>query len=217
MTGGPLFVQTDGLRQFSQTHAEIAAGVSALIGGAPTVSGVETSHGQIAFAVQNALTDLLGARQGTLQTTARSGDKIAELLGKAAAAYEKGDERSAGKLRAAMEEAGGPGGPASGGASAGGGGASAGGGATGAIGQVLGQLGQLGQMGQQGSGVMQGVAQAAQQIPQQVMQGVQQIVEAATGAGEAGAEGGADAERAPVPEDRGGEPAAATPPPTQQV
>lgn len=99
MTGGPLFVQTERLRQFSQTHTEIAAGVSQLLGGAPTVAGVETSHGRIAFAVQNALTDLLGARQGTLQTTAKSGDKLAELLGKAATAYDKGDERSAGKLK----------------------------------------------------------------------------------------------------------------------
>ncbi len=107
MTGGPLFVQTEGLRQFSQTHTEIAAGLSQLVGGAATVAGVETSHGQIAFAVQNALGGLLAARQGTLETTAKSGDKIAELLRKAAAAYDNGDERSAGKLNAAIEEAGG--------------------------------------------------------------------------------------------------------------
>ena len=119
MTGGPLFVQTEGLRQFSQTHAEIAAGVSQLIGGAPTVTGVEVSHGQIAFAVQKALGGLLDARQGTLQTTAKSGYKIAESLRKAAAAYEKGDERSAGKLKAAMEQAGDRGGPASGAGGAG--------------------------------------------------------------------------------------------------
>jgi hypothetical protein len=51
-------------------------------------------------------------------------------------------------------------------------------------------------------------------------------VEAATGAAEAGvgepnseagAERAADSDRAPVQEDRRGEPAAATPPPTQQV
>jgi hypothetical protein len=194
MTGGPLFVQTEGLRQFSKTHAEIAAGVSQLVSRAPAVSGVETSHGQIAFAVQNALTGLLGARQGTLETTARSGDKLAELLGKAATAYDKGDERSAGKLKSTIEGAGGPAGGAGGGA----------------IGQVLGQLGQLGQMGQQGSGTLQGIAQAAQQLPQQVMQGVQQIVEAATGVA------GAESEQAPVPESRDGEPPA-TPAPTQQV
>jgi len=52
---------------------------------------------QIAFAVHNALGGLLGARQGALETAAKSGDMIAELLRKAAAAYEKGDERSAGK------------------------------------------------------------------------------------------------------------------------
>ncbi|KUI30079.1 hypothetical protein AU195_03415 [Mycobacterium sp. IS-1496] len=216
MTGGPLFVQTDGLRQFSEKHAEIAAGVSQLMGGSPTVAGVETSHGQVAFAVQNALGTLLGARQGTLQTTANSGDKIAELLRKAAAAYDKGDERSAGKLKAAMGDAGAGTPPnASGPAS---GGANAAGGATGAIAQMLGQLGQFGQSGQQGSGAMQGIAQAAQQIPQQVMQGVQQIVESATGAaGETGAQAGPESERAPVDETREGEPEPATPPPTQQV
>ncbi|BBY14684.1 ESX-1 secretion-associated protein [Mycolicibacterium litorale] len=187
MTGGPLFVQTDGLRQFSQTHAEIAAGVAQLVSGAPTVAGVETSHGQIAFAVQNALSGLLGARQGTLQTTAKSGDKIAELLGKAAAAYDKGDERSAGKLKATMEGAGGPADGAGGGASPASS-TSGASGATGAVGQVLGQLGQLGQMGQQGSGAVQGLVQGLQQVPQQVMQGVQQIVEAATGAAEGGGE-----------------------------
>lgn len=207
MNGGPLFVQTDGLRTFSQTHSEIAAGVSALLGGTPNVAGVETSHGQIAYAVQNALTGLLGARQGTLQTTAKSGEKISELLQKAAAAYEKGDERSAAKLRAAIEAAGGPG--------AGSSGASGATGATGAIGQVLGQLGQLGQMGQQGSGAVQGLAQGLQQVPQQVMQGVQQIVEVATGAATSPAETGS----APVEADRDGdaEPDPAVPSGTRRV
>lgn len=186
MTGGPLFVQTDGLRQFSQTHAEIAASVSQLVGGTPTVAGVEASHGQIAFAVQNALTGLLGARQGTLQTTARSGDKIAELLQKAAAAYDKGDEHSAGKLKAAIEGAGNSGAPASGG------GANTAAGATGAIGQP-------GQTGQQGSGAVQGLVQGLQQVPQQAMQGVQQIVQAP-----GVAEGASQSERAPVEQNREG-------------
>lgn len=105
MTGGPLFVQTEGLRQFSKTHAEIAAEVSRLAGGTPPVAGVETSHGQIAFAVRNALDAVLGARLGTLQTTARSGDRIAELLQQAATAYDTGDARSAGRLRATMDGA----------------------------------------------------------------------------------------------------------------
>lgn len=207
MTGGPLFVQTEGLRQFSQIHAEIAAGVSQLIGGAPTVTGVETSHGQIAFAVQNALGGLLNARQGTLQTTAKSGDKIAELLRKAAAAYESGDERSAGKLKAAMEPAaGGPVGPASAA-----GGAGAAGGASGAIGQILGPLGQ---MGQQSSAAMQGIEQPAQQVVEAAT-GAARAGAEATGTEEAGAEAGTDSERAPVPENRDSEPATAAP--TQQA
>ncbi|TFV54487.1 ESX-1 secretion-associated protein, partial [Mycobacterium sp. PS03-16] len=182
MNGGPLSVQTEGLRQFSRTHSEIAAGVTQLLGGAPTAASLEATHGQIAFAVQNALKDVLGARQGTLQTTARSGDKISELLQKAASAYDKGDEQSAGKIKGTMEGAGAPGGGAQGGA---GNPASA---ATGALGQMMGQVGQ---MGQQVGGSVQGLAQGLAQVPQQIMQGVQGIVQSATGAAGAGAEGGA--------------------------
>ena len=103
MTGN-LFVQTDGLRTFSQTHADIAAGLSQLIGAAaPAAAGVETSHGPIASAVSAALGELLGARQGTIQTTATSGNTISELLQKAAQAYEQGDQKGAATLRAAAE------------------------------------------------------------------------------------------------------------------
>ncbi|KUI30755.1 ESX-1 secretion-associated protein [Mycobacterium sp. GA-2829] len=217
MTGGPLSVRTDGLRQFSQTHTEIASSIAGLLGGGANISGVEATHGQIAFSVQNALSNLLGSRQGALQTTARSGDKIAELLRKAAAAYDKGDEQSAAKLRAAIEAAGGP---AAGAGASPASAASGASGAAGALGPLMGQLGQLGQLGQQGSGAVQGLAQGLQQVPQQVMQGVQQIVQAATAAkaepaGEPGAESGADSERAPVEELPVAE--RAIPAPTRQV
>jgi Excreted virulence factor EspC, type VII ESX diderm len=96
---GNLFVQTDGLRNFSQTHADIAAGLSQLTGVAAT--GVETSHGPIAAAVSAALGDVLGARDGTIQTIANSGSTISDLLQKAAQMYQQGDEKGAATLKAA--------------------------------------------------------------------------------------------------------------------
>jgi hypothetical protein len=241
MTGGPMSVQTDGLRQFSQTHADIASQVTALLGGAPTAAGVEQTHGPIAMAVQNALNDVLGARSGSLKNTATSGDTIAGLLRKAAQMYDEGDRAGAEKMKAAAQAmAEGQGGPGAGGATGGAAGAATGAAASGAggggaagmvgqltsaLGQAMGSLGGLGQGGQQGGGAMQGL----QQLPQQVMQGVQQIVEAATGAGADGAEeAGAGAEGAgeKAPVDQGGRqptqtggpvPAAPTPAPTRQV
>lgn len=212
MNGGPLSVHTDGLRQFSQTHADIASGVSALLSGAPTAAGVEQTHGPIAMAVQNALNDVLNARSGSLKNTATSGDTIAGLLRKAAQMYDEGDRAGAERMKATAEAmaAGGQGTPAAGAATGGAtsgaaGGAGAGGMVgqlTGALGQAMGSLGQLGQGGGQGGGAAGGLGQ----LPQQVMQGVQQIVEAATGAGADGAsdpQAGADpaatpGERAPV-------------------
>ncbi len=59
MSDGNLFVQTDGVRNFSQTHADIAAGLSQLIGAdAPAAARVKTSHGPIASAVSAALSEL---------------------------------------------------------------------------------------------------------------------------------------------------------------
>ena len=154
MTGN-LFVQTDGLRTFSQTHADIASGLSQLTSAAaPAVAGVETSHGPIASAVSAALGELLGARQGTIQTTAASGNTISELLQKAAQAYEQGDQKGAETLRAAVEamddanSANAPGGSSAVGiptaAAASAPAADAGGAGSQMMGQMLGQLGQVG-------------------------------------------------------------------------
>ena len=190
---GPMIVQTDGLRQFSQTHADIASRVSQLVSGSPSATGVETTHGPIAMAVQSALSDVLGSRTGTLQNTATSGTTISGLLAKAAQMYDDGDRDGAATIRAAVQAladrsqgdpafgaAGANAGGAAGSAAGAGAGAGAAGQAAGALSQMMGQVGQLGQMGQQASGAMAGM----QQVPQQVMQGVQQIVEAASGAGE---------------------------------
>jgi hypothetical protein len=104
MSGDPLYVQTDGLRSFSQTHSEVVAGLSQLMGAAaPAAAGVETTHGPIAAAVSAALSDLLGARQSTLQTTANSGNTLSELLQRAAQAYEDGDKRGASAMVSAAE------------------------------------------------------------------------------------------------------------------
>jgi hypothetical protein len=168
---GNLFVQGDGLRNFSQTHADIAAGLSQLTGAAPA-AGMETSHGAIASAVSAALGNVLGARDGTIQTTANSGSAISELLQKAAQMYEQGDEKGA----AAPEGSNAPGGPGSATSAAAVGGDM--------MGQLLGQLGQVGQMAAAAGAPLQALAQPLQQLPQQVMQGVQQAVQKAGQAGE---------------------------------
>lgn len=182
-----LFVEGDGLRNFSQTHADIAAGLSQLTGAAPA-AGMETSHGAIASAVSTALGNVLGARDGTIQTTANSGSSISELLQKAARMYEQGDEKGAAALKAAAEALQGsqgadapegpsaPGGPGSATSAAAVGGDM--------MGQLLGQLGQVGQMAAAAGAPLQALAQPLQQLPQQVMQGVQQAVQKAGQAGE---------------------------------
>jgi hypothetical protein len=156
----PLYVQTDGVRSYAQAHDEVAAGLSPLTGSAaPEAAGVQSSHGTIAAAVGTALADVLGVRNGTLQTTATSGSTISELLHKAAQMYDEGDQKGAATLRAAAEKLGGTQGT--------GGGSSAGVGEAGAMGQMIGQVAQqAGQLAQP----LQGVTQGLQQIPQQVMQ-----------------------------------------------
>jgi uncharacterized phage infection (PIP) family protein YhgE len=172
MSGDPLYVQTDGVRSYAETHDGVAAGLSQLTGSAaPQAAGVQSSHGTIAAAVGTALADVLGVRDGTLQTTATSGSTISELLHKAAHLYDQGDQKGAATLRAAAEALGGA--QDTGGAGAGVDEAGAGG--AGVMGQMVGQVAQqasqLGQVAQP----LQGVTQGLQQIPQQVMQQVQQL------------------------------------------
>src|SRR5689334_7476411 len=94
-------VQTDGVRSYSQIHDQVAAGLSQLTSGAAEALRVQNSHGTIASAVSTALSGVLGSRQGTMQTTATSANTISELLQKAAALYEQGDQQGAEKLKAA--------------------------------------------------------------------------------------------------------------------
>ncbi|WP_194624263.1 ESX-1 secretion-associated protein, partial [Mycolicibacterium phlei] len=99
-----MYVQTDGVRTFAQIHDQVASELSQVIGGgAAEATGVTTSHGPIASAVSDALSSVLGARHGTMRTTANSSSTIAELLAKAAAMYEGGDQQGADRLRKAAE------------------------------------------------------------------------------------------------------------------
>lgn len=209
-----LFVQTDGVRSYAQTHDRIAAGLSQLIGGGATeAAGVHNSHGTIAAAVGTALSNALEARLGTMQTTARSGATISELLRKAAQMYEQGDRQGAEKLRAAAEvlqgqrdgqDAGAPsaagalGGASVAGAPTTGPGSAAGGQM---IGQMLGQVGQqVGQLAGSLTAPLLGLAQGLQQVPQQVMQAVQGTP-GSTRDGETALRAGEKAERTREPSD----------------
>ncbi|MGE2719050.1 ESX-1 secretion-associated protein [Mycolicibacterium celeriflavum] len=174
-----LFTQTDALRSSAGIHDRVAAELSQVTG-AP-VAGVGSSHGQIASAVDAALSSALDARLDTMRGAADSGSTISDLLRRAAELYEQGDREGAEKLRAAAEELGGqrdtPNIAASDGIGSGLG--APGGGDPGAtgnqmVGQVLGQIGQ--QVGALAGAVttpLLGLAQGLQQVPQQIMQGLQ--------------------------------------------
>ncbi|MGK2903998.1 MAG: type VII secretion target, partial [Mycobacterium sp.] len=176
----PLFVQTDGLLNYSQLHSEVVSGLSGLT--SAEGNGVAQSHGAIAAAVSDALDNVLGGRGSTLGATSTSASTIADLLQKAAQAYAAGDEEGASRLKAAaaaLEGNGAPGGSGGGapGPPAGGGPASGapGGDMTGQMGQIMGQVGQqFGQLAQSIAAPLQGLAQGLQQVPQQIMQGIQQ-------------------------------------------
>lgn len=182
----PLHVQTDGVLNYSQLHSDVAAALSGLAG--VDGSGVETSHGVIATAVNTALSGVLTGRQNTLGVTSTAASTISELLQKAAQAYAAGDQQGAERLKAAADVLEGKDAPGRGAGSAVGGAPASGGGASGdmagQMAQVLGQVGQqVGQMAQSITQPLQGLAQGLQQIPQQIMQGVQQAAQSASGIG----------------------------------
>ncbi|KAA0113679.1 ESX-1 secretion-associated protein [Mycolicibacterium sp. P9-22] len=184
----PLFVQTDGVRNYSELHSQVGSGLSGLTSAEGT--GVQHSHGAIASAVSGALNDVLGGRGSTLGATSTTASTIADLLQKAAGAYAAGDEEGASRLKAAAEALEGKGGqggggtPATSGAGASGGPAASGGAdMMGQMGQIMGQVGQqVGQLAQSVIAPLQGLAQGLQQVPQQIMQGVQQAAQSAQAA-----------------------------------
>jgi hypothetical protein len=175
MTTDPLHVQADSLRSFSQTHADVAAGLAGLVG--EDGSGVETTHGPIASAVSTALSGVLDGRQNSLSGTSTTARTIADLLRQAAEAYARGDEQDAQRFTAAAEALQGKDSPGRGAAASSSG--SPGADVAGQLGQVLGQVGQqVGQLAQSIAQPLQGLAQGLQQLPQQIMQGVQQAGQA---------------------------------------
>lgn len=184
----PLFVQTDGVRNYSELHSQVVSGLSGLTGAEGT--GVQNSHGAIASAVSGALSKVLGGRGSTLGVTSTSASTIADLLQKAAGAYAAGDEEGASRLKAAADALEGKGEPGGSGGAPGtpGAGSPAAGGADtmGQMGQIMGQVGQqVGQLAQSVTAPLQGLAQGLQQGAQQVMQGVAQAAQQAAQAAQA--------------------------------
>lgn len=177
---------SDAVNGWQHQVGDVGTDVSDFINGAPGVSGVQNSHGAIGNPMQTAFAGADSARGGAVGATQTASATIADLLGQAAKAYERGDVAAGGKLKAQadqMEDAG------SGGATA----AGAGGGGADAMGQMMGQFGQMAsQMAQSLTQPLQGLSQ----IPQQVMQGVQGLVQTATEGAAGGAEAGAGAAEA---------------------
>ncbi|OMC01690.1 hypothetical protein A5733_02610 [Mycobacterium sp. NS-7484] len=150
-------------------------------------SDLASSHGAIGFPMQNAFNGAQSSRDGALGATQVAASRMAELLGQASKAYERGDLAAAGRLKAQADQIEGAASPAA--AGGGGGGAAGGAGGAGSAGQMMGQFSQMaGQMAQSITQPLQGLTQAMTQMPQQVMQGVQSIVESATQAAGSGGE-----------------------------
>ncbi len=182
----PLFVQTDGVLNYSKLHSQVAAGLSGLAG--TDGAGVQNSHGAIASAVSTALHSALHERTGAVGATSTSASTISDLLQKAAHAYTAGDEEGASRLHAAVAALEGRAGSPDSGAgaqvgpgtrAANGAAGSPGADAMGQMGQIMGQIGQqVGQLAQLVTAPLQGLAQGLQQVPQQILQGVQQAAPA---------------------------------------
>ncbi|MDH6197577.1 hypothetical protein M2272_004232 [Mycobacterium frederiksbergense] len=177
----------------------VSGEVTTFKNGAPGASDLSNSHGAIGFPMQNAFDGAQSSREGALGATQAAASRMAELLGQASQAYQRGDMAAASSLKAQADQIEGAASPASAG-----GGSGAAGGAGGAATQMMSQFGQMaGQMAQSITQPIQGMAQAMGQLPQQAMQGVQGIVEAATQAAGGGADAataaeGHDGERAPA-------------------
>ncbi|MFI2840639.1 type VII secretion target [Mycolicibacterium sp. PDY-3] len=92
-------VQTDGVRNYAQTHSDVNSGLVGL----PALdgTGVNNSHGAIAASVSTALGSALSGRGGAMGATSTSASTISDLLQQAARAYAGGDEEGGRRLRAA--------------------------------------------------------------------------------------------------------------------
>lgn len=98
MSDGLFRVETTELRSKAQVHAEIAERLSSMIAPPSSTTGVATSHGSIASNVSDALDEALAARAEALRATSRESEQLADLLLRAAQAYDAADEQSARRL-----------------------------------------------------------------------------------------------------------------------
>jgi ESX secretion-associated protein EspJ len=98
-----LYTDTDGLRSFAQTHADVSAGMSGLTGSAYEAADVAATHGPIASDVHKALRGVIDARQGAQRSVSDIGESLAESLRQAAYSYEGVDHDSAERLRTAAD------------------------------------------------------------------------------------------------------------------
>lgn len=170
--GAPVNVDTGDIRSYAHTHAAAATALGAMTA---TDSGVQSTYGPIASPVSAALAEVLGVRQSTIAATSRAGSTLAELLQRAARAYESGDEQGGAALQAAAEALENP--AAATDAPAVADGAGPVGALAGQIGQQIAQLGQL--AAQAVTAPVQAMAQPLQQLPQQFAQGMQQAGQSA--------------------------------------
>ena len=207
---GEFHLDSSGLSPLSDIHAQVADGLSQLVGGGgPQAADVARSFGNIAANLNTALDGTTQNRMSTIQTTKGASDTIAELLKKAHQMYLQGDQQGGDKLTAAAEAlqasegggAGSAGGPTGTGPT--GAGAAGGGGAEMAS-QMASQVGQqVGQMAQGLAQSVQGLTQGLTQLPQQIMQGIQGMGGSATN--DAGSDGANAHDAAKANEEKVGE------------
>ncbi len=92
---------------------EVSGQVSSFKGSFAGPSDLASSHGAIGFPMQNAFDGASSARAGALGATQVAAGRMAQLLGEASPAYQRGDVAAGDRLRAQAEAIEGAGSPAS--------------------------------------------------------------------------------------------------------
>jgi hypothetical protein len=114
MSQDNLYSESDGLRSFAQTHADVSGDMSGLANSGTNPADVAMTHGSIASGVHNALGGALDSRRGVQLSVADAGRNLADSLRQAAHQYEGVDAASAERLKKAADAL--DGAPAAGGA-----------------------------------------------------------------------------------------------------
>ena len=96
----PLHIDAAGMLSRSEVHGAVSEALRRLH---PGDISLDATHGAVASPVSSALTAALGRRSDILQSTATSGQQIAELLQGAAEAYRVGDEEAGRQLLTAAQ------------------------------------------------------------------------------------------------------------------